>query len=88
MTPANLFQIIIILVGTSVIFLIMFLPSIIELRKPKDSGPRMIMDELPDFLVRNHHVAVIPNIEEEQELEYCLIPQLTKIVQVLPSLEA
>ena len=83
----NLTQTILILaLGTPLLILIMFLPALLEVRKPKDCGPRMIMDKVPEFHVQPR-VVVISNIEEEMKFEHSLIPRLLKIIEVLPSLE-
>ena len=85
---ANLNQIIlIVLLGTPILLLIMFLPSLIELKRPKDSGPRLIMNKMPDFFVQSLVVVAIPDIEEEQKFEFSLIARLVKIIEVLPSFE-
>jgi len=77
----------IVVLGTSLFFLIMFLPALLELRKPKDSGPRMIMEKVPEFHAQPSLFMSMPNIEEEIRFEHSLIQRLTKIVEVLPSLE-
>ena len=83
----NLTQTILILaLGTPSLILIMFLPALIELKKPKDCGPRQIMDKVPEFHVQPRLFA-IANIEEEIKFEHSLIPRLMKIIEVLPSLE-
>ncbi len=76
-----------VVLGTPLLLLIMFLPALIELRRPKDHGPRLIMDKVPVFHVQPHVVTSIVNIEEEIKFEHSLIPRLTKIIEVLPSLE-
>ena len=83
----NLTQTILILVlGTPLLILIVFLPALIELRKPKDCGPRMILGKMPEFYVQPRVVA-IANIEEEIKFECSLLPRLLKVIEVLPSLE-
>lgn len=87
---SNIHQTIIILVFcTPILVLIMFLPSLLELKKPKDSGPRLIMENIREFLVHQSITIGLPDIEaeDEQELESYNIPGLGKIIQVLPSLE-
>jgi hypothetical protein len=74
------------LLGTPLLFILLLLPALLELRKPRDSGPRLIMDKLPEFYVQSR-VAAIANIEEEVKFEFSIIPKLTKIVEVLPNLE-
>ena len=84
----NLTSIIIILiVATPVLILIMFLPAFLELKKPKDEGPRMIMRSIPEVKTRTVHVIHIANIEKEQKFDISLIQTMPKIIEVLPNLE-
>jgi hypothetical protein len=84
----NLTQtILIVVLGTPILFLIMSLPALLELKNPKDSGPRMIMDKVPEFHVQPRLFVVIANIEGEVKFESSLIPRLSKVIEVLPSLE-
>ena len=78
--------ILIIVLGTPLLLLIMTMPALMELRKPKDSGPRRIMERLPSFYVQSS-VASLANIEEETNFESSLLPRLAKIIEILPSLE-
>lgn len=80
--------VLILVLGTPLLILIMFLPALLELRKPKDSGPRRIMEKVPELRVDPHLFVAIANIEEETKFERSLLSRLTKIVEVLPSLEA
>ena len=84
----NLTEIIIILVTTSALILITFLPAFIELKKPKDRGPRSITAEIPEMNLRITRFISIANIEDEQIFDSSLIQTMTKIIAVLPSLEA
>jgi hypothetical protein len=85
---SNLNQtILIVVLGTPLLFLIMFLPALLKLRKPKDCGPRMIMDNVPEFHVQPRVFVAIANIEGEVKFESSLIPRLSKVIEVLPSLE-
>jgi len=81
----NLTAIIVILVTTPALILIMFLPALIELKKPRDSGPRIITAESLDALITRF--IPIANIEDEQKFDNSLIQAIAKIVEVLPSLE-
>ena len=84
----NLTSIIIILiVATPILVLIMFLPAILELKKPKDGGPRMIMGNIPEVKTRTVHIIHIANIEKEQKFDISLIQTMAKITEVLPNLE-
>ena len=77
----------ILVLGTPLLILIMFLPAILELRKPKDGGPRVIMGGIPEAPFQVTAVFPIVNIEEEQMFESSLLRPLAKIIEVLPSLE-
>jgi hypothetical protein len=83
----NLTAIIIIIITTPVLILIMFLPAFIELKKPKDEGPRMITAEIPDANVSIRHFIPLANIEDEQKFDSSLIQAMAKTIAVLPSLE-
>ena len=84
----NLTSIITMLIlGTPILILIMLLPVLVELKKPKDAGPRMIMDNVSEVPIPIMRVIPIANIEEEQNFDSTLIQTLAKIIGVLPSLE-
>jgi len=87
MIPTLTQTLLILILGTPPLILIMFLPALIELKKPKDCGPRMIMENVPDLHLQPRFIFAIPNIEEEIKFEHSLLPRLTKIIEVLPSLE-
>jgi hypothetical protein len=73
--------------GTPVLILILFLPAIVELKKPKDNGPRIISDQIPIARPATGSVFHLTNIEEEQKMENLLL-RLSKIIDFLPNLEA
>jgi len=77
----------ILLVTAPVLILIMFLPAFLELKKPKDDGPRMIMGSIPEVNMRITHLIPITNIEDEQKFDSSLIQTMAKILEVLPTLE-
>jgi hypothetical protein len=84
---SNLTLIIIILaVGTPILILIMLLPVLLELKKPKDAGPRLIMDNISEVQIQMRAVS-IASMEEEQKFDSALIRMLAKIIEVLPSME-
>jgi hypothetical protein len=84
----NLTSIITVLaLGTPFLILIMLLPAILELRQPKDGGPRMIMDGIPNVPFQVSTVFSIVNMEEEQKFDVSLLKSLGKVIGVLPSLE-
>lgn len=77
----------ILILGTPVLILIMLLPAILELKKPKDGGPRMIMNDASEAQIQTMRMITIVNIEAEQKFDSDLIRSLAKIIEVLPSLE-
>jgi hypothetical protein len=84
----NLNSVIAILVlGTPILILIVFLPALVELKKPKDCGPRMIMDHFPNGGLAAAPISHLTNIEEDQKFTQSLFRQLTKILEFLPNLE-
>ena len=83
----NLTAIIIITITTIALILIMFLPAFIELKRPKDGGPRMITTEIPEINMLTTRFILIANIEDEQKFDSSLIQTMAKIIEVLPSLE-
>jgi len=87
MIPNLTSMIIILIVATPILIFIMFLPALLELKKPKDRGPRMIMGSIPEVKTRTVHVIRIVNIEKEQKFDISLIRTMAKIIEVLPNLE-
>jgi hypothetical protein len=65
----------------------MFLPAILELRRPKDGGPRMIMDNVLEVRMQLAGAVPLVNIEEEKRFDSSLLRPLAKIIEALPSLE-
>jgi hypothetical protein len=74
---------IVLFLGVSSFILIMLFPAFLELKKPKDAGPRTIM---------NHIVAIpqLPTIMEDEKivLDQALRQKIANIIAVLPNLEA
>ena len=78
---------IIIIIATPTLILITFLPAFIEIKKPKDGGPRRIT---PEFSTVNlHMVQALPivNLEDEQKFDSSLVQTMAKVISFLPSLE-
>ncbi len=75
--------------GTPVLLLFMLLPTFVELRKPRDAGPRLIMPELARSVVAPVlGVRLLPDIEVGCELDFLLVPFVSDVLGVLPSLDA
>jgi len=83
-TPVH---IIVLLLGILIPVFLLFLPALVELKKPRDSGPRIIEENMPDLLFRPTWLAGIVAIEEEQNLDSMFVMSLTKIIGFLPNLE-
>ena len=79
--------IVLLIVTTPLLIFITFLPAFLELKKPKDEGPRMIMETIPEVKTRTVHVIQIANIEKEQKFDISLIQTMARIIEVLPNLE-
>jgi hypothetical protein len=77
----------VLMLGTPILILIMLLPVLIELKKPKDAGPRMIMGNISEVPIQMMRVIPLANIEESQNFDSALIQALAKIIGALPSLE-
>ena len=77
----------ILILGIPILILIMLLPPLLELKKPKDGGPRMIMDNISEVQIQIMRMIPIASIEDEQKFDSSLIQPLAKIIEVLPSLE-
>jgi hypothetical protein len=86
MIPNLTLIIILLALGTPILILIMFLPVLLELKKPKDAGPRRIMDNISEVRIQMRAVS-IASMEEEQKFDRALIRMLAKIIEVLPSME-
>ncbi len=69
--------------GASTFILIMFLPALLELKKPKDAGPRRIMEEVVVY----QHSERIDSMEVEFEVDRNIVRKVSEIISVLPNLE-
>ena len=77
----NLTSIIAILIlGIPILILIMLLPALLELKKPKDGGPRMILDNISEVQIQIMRMIPIASIEDEQKFDSALIQPLAKII--------
>jgi hypothetical protein len=74
-------------IGAPVLILLMFLPTIVELRKPVDSGPRLILPAYSAVLSQKSIISSIVDVEGHHELDFILLPLVAKAVGVLPNLE-
>lgn len=72
--------------GGSTFIFIMLLPAILELKRPKDAGPRMITDDA-HFLQPRIRSMPIANVEEDQRFDQILIKKIADVIATLPNLE-
>lgn len=66
--------------------LILFLPAVIELKRPLDAGPRLIRDNFAQILLSNLKIPII-NVEEEWKLDRQLTAQVMGFFDFVPNLE-
>jgi hypothetical protein len=71
--------------GVVMFVLLMFLPALLELRKPRDAGPRKIMERTPGGPKLN-----IASMEETEEIDVdqTIVKRVSNILSALPNLEA
>ncbi len=73
--------------GTPILLLFMLLPTLLELRKPQDAGPRRIMYSFSQVLpTPTMEINSLQDIEGHNELDITLKPFINVIFSVLPSL--
>jgi hypothetical protein len=74
--------------GVPILMLAMLFPAVLELRKPRDSGPRLILPEFAGvFTSRFAEPIALLNLEEKLDLDVSLRPLLRTIIGRLPTLE-
>ncbi|HVP27086.1 MAG TPA: hypothetical protein VMT26_05415 [Candidatus Bathyarchaeia archaeon] len=71
------------ILGLSTFILIMFLPALLELKNPKDAGPRRIMEEITPW----QPMPILASMEKEIKSDQILIDKILEIISVLPNLE-
>jgi hypothetical protein len=71
--------------GVVIFILVMFLPAFLELRKPKDAGPRRIEEKV----VSSKYQVQLASIErsEDTKADLAVIKKVANILSVLPNLE-
>jgi hypothetical protein len=83
LTPTTLMMLIL---GVSTFILIMFLPALHELKKGRDAGPRVIMDDVIVQLFKQK-AKPLATMEEEMVFDQILIKKIAGIIAILPNLE-
>jgi len=74
------------ILGVSTFIFIMFLPALFELKKHKDAGPRLIMNDAPILQTKMKAVLIV-NVEEEYGFDQMLIKKMADVIAVLPNIE-
>jgi len=71
--------------GVVMFVLFMFLPALLELIKPRDAGPRKIIED-----TSGDRKLKITSMEETEEIEVdqAIVKRVSSILSVLPNLEA
>jgi len=87
MIPNLTSMIILLIVTTPLLIFITFLPAFLELKKPRDGGPRMIMENVPEVKTYTTRSIQMEDIEEEQKFDVSLLQTIAKIIEVLPNLD-
>ncbi len=72
---------------TPVLLLIMLLPTILELKKPRDAGPRLIMGTFSGAIMQVSPILSIVNIEENQGFDVKLSRPVGSVFGFLPNLD-
>ncbi|MCJ7430985.1 hypothetical protein MUO83_07225 [Candidatus Bathyarchaeota archaeon] len=84
LNPATLMMLIF---GVSTFIFIMFLPALLELKKPRDAGPRLIMDASV-VTGSQERMKTLTKMEDGAEIDRNLAKKLADIIAVLPNLES
>jgi len=75
--------------GISILVFLMFLPALFELKKRRDAGPRMILDDIPAIPQLELALKIpISNIEEDVHFDYVAVLKTVSIITILPNLES
>lgn len=79
---------ILLILGVSTFIFITLLPALLELKRPKDAGPRLIMNDVPVLPPQMRESILIVNVEEDYRFDQTLVKKIADIIAVLPNLEA
>lgn len=79
---------IMLILGIFLFILIMLLPALWELKRPKDAGPRVIMDNILLVRPQTRKATLTVNLEAEQKFDQTLAKKIADVISVLPNLES
>jgi hypothetical protein len=74
-------------IGASTFIFVMLLPALLELKRPRDAGPRRIMTDVHISQLYRKGVLPLANMEEDIRINKTLVKRIAKIITVLPNLE-
>ena len=86
---ANPTAFVLLLFGVALFTFVMLLPALLELKRPRDAGPRIIMNDaiILEYL-RKGKVMPLQSIEEERfGLDQTIVKKIADVIAVLPNLE-
>jgi hypothetical protein len=75
-------------IGVSTLIFVMLLPSLLELKKPKDAGPRIIIDYANGMQTLWKEIIPILDVEAERGFDKILVKKIVDIISILPNLES
>jgi hypothetical protein len=78
---------IMLILGVSTFIFIMLLPALLELKRPKDAGPRAIVDKIIVAQAQMRKTLLIVDLEEERGFDKRLIEKIADVIAFLPNLE-
>jgi hypothetical protein len=82
MIPASaLTSAIMLFFGVITFIIIMLLPAIIELKKPRGAGPKMLENNA------QYEISLLVNIESDIKFDWTIIKRVAEIIAILPNLE-
>jgi len=69
--------------------IVMLMPALFELKKPKDSGPRIMLEDTlySKILNASPNIPLLDVDDEKVELDQEIIKRMAKVLAVLPRLE-
>jgi len=80
-------MLIMLFLGISVFVFIMFLPAMLELKRPRDAGPRRILGDTHGFLPYSQ-IFTLEKAEEHISTDLGIMRKIMEIISFLPNLEA
>jgi hypothetical protein len=75
------------IIGVSTFIIITFLPALLELKRPRDAGPRAMADG-GVAAQSQEQVRSLTELEEQVETGQVLARKIADVISVLPDLEA